>query len=60
MENPGHNYTINNESIQKIADHLGYFNKNLLFSIYFVGNYKKYIKKNNQYHRNTSFNLDIN
>jgi hypothetical protein len=28
-----------------IADHLVYFNKNLLFSIYFVGNYKKYIKK---------------
>ena len=30
-----------------IADHLVYFNKNLLFSIYFVGNYKKYIKKKN-------------
>ena len=43
-----------------IADHLVYFNKNLLFSIYFVGNYKKYIKKNNQYHRNTSFNIHIN
>lgn len=42
-----------------IADHLVYFNKNLLFSIYFVGNYKKYIK-NNQYHRNTSFNIHIN
>ena len=28
-----------------IADHLVYFNKNLLFSIYFAGNYKKYIKK---------------
>jgi hypothetical protein len=43
-----------------IADHLIYFNKNLLFSIYFVGNYKKCIKKNNQYHRNTSFNIHIN
>jgi hypothetical protein len=39
-----------------IADHLVYFNKNLLFIIYFVGNYKKYIK-NNQYHMNTSFNI---
>jgi hypothetical protein len=28
-----------------IADHLVYFNKNLLFIIYFAGNYKKYIKK---------------
>jgi hypothetical protein len=42
-----------------IADHLAYVNKNLLFIIYFVGNYKKYIK-NNQYHRNTSFNKHIN
>ena len=42
-----------------IADHLVYFNKNLLFGIYFVGNYKNYIK-NNQYHRNTSFNIHIN
>jgi hypothetical protein len=41
-----------------IADHLVYFNKNLLFRIYFVGNYKKYIK-NNQYHRNTSFNIHM-
>jgi hypothetical protein len=26
-----------------IANHLVYFNKNLLFIIYFVGNYKNYI-----------------
>jgi hypothetical protein len=47
-------------NLRTIADHLVYFNKNLLFSIYFFGNYKKYIKKNNHYHRNTSFNIHIN
>jgi hypothetical protein len=43
-------------NIWTIDDHLVYFNKNLLFIVYFVGNYKKYIyEKNNQYHRNTEF-----
>jgi hypothetical protein len=57
-------FTFNLSSVEwsnlwSIADHLVYLNKNQLYSIYFVGNYKKYIK-NIQYHRNTSFIIHIN